>query len=98
MTTPTDDLLFTARLKHIVRRSIEALPPLDRYERLENCRRAGDGYVSVHADNGLVRIDWGGRPLALVPASAFAEDAYLDDLSMSSVPDVPDDASELSEG
>lgn len=86
------DAAFAERVQFIISSSIAGLDEQDRAERIAYCRRLDLHGVTVVVDHGDLRLEWGGRPLAVVPRSVFADEALLEPLTAVYV---PDDASEL---
>lgn len=87
-----DGLLFAARLQHIIEASLAEMRPGDRAARIAWCESTGQHGVRLLADRDGYRLEWGGRPLAVLEHDVFVgEDAYLSDLEMvaTTVPDSP---------
>lgn len=92
------DAALDMRIADIISTSIAGLDPIDRAERIDYCRRNDLHGVTAHDDAGDMRLEWGGRPLAVVPRSVFDDEALLEPLPAPAfLPDVPDDASELAD-
>lgn len=89
----SDDILFAARLRHIIERSIAEMPAVDKAERIAYCQRTGEHGVRLVAEGDCFRLTWGGRPLALLEEDVFlGEDTYLRDLAVlgTTLPDGPE--------
>lgn len=102
MTSPDSaDILFWARLEHIIKATLAALPDEELNRRAEWCRTTGQhGIRAQEADNKdgtAVRLVWGGATLALVERDVFTDSAYTEDLSFTLLPAAPDDAAEVAE-
>ena len=89
------DLMFWARVQHILAETLAALPADDRAERIRWCRENDAHGVRAFPEADGIRFEWGGRVLAVVDRGVFAEDAYLRPLELDMVRDVPDDPREL---
>ena len=75
--------MFAARLQHVIRASLDNMPPLDRAHRIAWCQSTGQHGVRLHAEDDVYRLVWGGRTLALLEPDVFTgADTYFRDLDM----------------
>lgn len=99
-TDDQDDVLFWARLEHIIGQAMAALTPQDIARRVEFCQRTGQHGISVDeadSEGTAVRLVWGGKTLAVIARDVFAPDAFMEDLSTTVMHAAPDDARALTE-
>lgn len=90
------DAAFAERVQYIISSSIAGLDEEDRAERIAYCRRNDLHGVTCFEDAGDLRLEWGGRPLAVVPRSVFDDEALHGPPPVAVfTPDVPDDLSSL---
>lgn len=93
----TDDLLFWARIQHILETAVTGLSDEDRAERIEYCQRTGEHGVRMHPDADGLTLTWGGATLAIIDRTLFDDDAYMEPVGFAYVPAVPDDARDLTD-
>ncbi|MFC8619738.1 hypothetical protein ACFT9M_25475 [Micromonospora purpureochromogenes] len=91
------DLMFVARVQHIIRTAVDGLSEEDRAERIGHCQRTGEHGVRMHPDADGFTLVWGGRTLATVDAGLFDDDAYLEPVRFAYVPAIPDDVCGLTD-
>lgn len=95
MTEHDDALLFEARLRHIIERSLDEMKPDDRARRIPWCQETGQHGVRLVAEDDAFRLEWGGRTLALLEEDVFlGADTYLRVLEVLGT-SLPDDVEPL---
>lgn len=82
------------RLASILRDVVRLLPADDREARIAYCRSTGEHGVRVERVGDVLRLTWGGRTLAQIPAEAL-NDPDLVVLNATYVPAAPDAPGDL---
>lgn len=89
------DLLFGARVQHIIAATLDAMPAATKAARVAYCQRTGEHGVSVIVTEHELEFMWAGELLAVVDKDTFADDAYFKPLFMEPVTEAPDDLRDL---
>ncbi|GAA1786235.1 hypothetical protein [Actinomadura chokoriensis] len=87
---------FEIKLRTIITASIVGLSDTDRTERIAWCRSTGQHGVTMFDEGDMIRLDWGGRTLAAVERAILADDSTELPPPLA-VPEVPDDARDLTD-
>ena len=65
---------FAEKLRQVIATALANLPADDLAERIDYCRTTGVAGCVAHPEGESIRIEWGGRDLAVIERDLLADD------------------------